>query len=131
MACDHRPTGTDVVDIASAVRIVQIGAIGAIDEYRLAAHAAKSAHRRIDAGGNAKLRARKVRLRSTHGLPSLPKCLIGHCHLLPAPAAKSCAKACAVVRGSRLVDRALMTAIRSAPASISGLALCSVIPPIA
>ncbi len=49
VADDHRAPGTDVVDVAVAVDVVQVGAIGAFDEERLAADRLERAHRRIDA----------------------------------------------------------------------------------
>ena len=49
VAEDQRPPGADVVDVAVAVDVVEIGALAALDEQRLPAHRAEGAHGRIDA----------------------------------------------------------------------------------
>ena len=51
MAQDHRAPGAEVVDVAVAVRVVEISALGAFDKRRRAAHRAESPHRRVDAAG--------------------------------------------------------------------------------
>jgi hypothetical protein len=45
VAADHRPPGTDVVDITLAVDIENARALGAIEEQRLTADAGERAHR--------------------------------------------------------------------------------------
>ncbi len=52
VADDHRTPRADVVHIASALGIPDVGARGALQEGRRAAHRAERAHRRIDAGGD-------------------------------------------------------------------------------
>ena len=49
VAEDHRPPGADVVDEAAAVGGHDVRAGGLLEEDRLAADAAKCAHRRVDA----------------------------------------------------------------------------------
>ena len=56
---DHRSPGADVVDVAIAVDVVQIGAFAALEEDRLAAHAAKRAGRAVHAAGHQRLRSGK------------------------------------------------------------------------
>ena len=51
VAGDHRPPRADVVDVALAFDVPQIGAVGVVGEERLAADRLESAHRRIDAAG--------------------------------------------------------------------------------
>ena len=46
---DHRAPGADVVDVSISVDVVQIGAVAALEEDRLAADAAKRAGRAVDA----------------------------------------------------------------------------------
>jgi len=41
VAEDHRTPGTEVVDIAIAIGIEEVGALGAINEWRRAAHRAE------------------------------------------------------------------------------------------
>ena len=52
VAADHRPPGTDIIDIGLAVDIVEKSALGAFDERGRAAHAIEGTHRRVDAAGN-------------------------------------------------------------------------------
>ena len=51
VAQDHRSPGAEVVDVAVAVRVPQVRAFGARDEWRIAADGAKGADRRVDAAG--------------------------------------------------------------------------------
>ena len=53
VAENHRPPGAEVIEVAIAVGIPEIGALGADDEGRLAADSAKRTHRRIDAAWQA------------------------------------------------------------------------------
>ena len=55
MAQNHRPPGTDVIDVAIAIDVEQIGALAALEKDRLAADAAKSPGRAVDAAGNQSL----------------------------------------------------------------------------
>ena len=57
VAQNHRAPGAEVVDVAVAVGVVEIRALGALDEGRRAAHGAKGAHRRVDAAGKVALGA--------------------------------------------------------------------------
>lgn len=57
MADDHWPPRADVVDIARALGVPHVGALGAGDETRGAAHGAESAHGRVDPAGNGLLGA--------------------------------------------------------------------------
>src|SRR5438132_1572496 len=47
-----RPPGADVIDVLVAVHIPDAGTFGPVNEERLAANAAKCAHRRIHASRN-------------------------------------------------------------------------------
>src|SRR5690606_11272443 len=51
VADDHRPPGTDVVDVTVAIDVVKAGAVGALHEERLATDRLERAHRRIDPAG--------------------------------------------------------------------------------
>src|SRR5581483_8989476 len=51
MAQNHRAPGTEVVDGSVAVDVVEIGALGTLDERRFAAHGAKGPHGRVHAAG--------------------------------------------------------------------------------
>jgi hypothetical protein len=51
VAGDHRAPGAHVVDVFAAFDIVQAGALGALEEHRVAADAIEGADRRIDAAG--------------------------------------------------------------------------------
>ena len=62
VAEDHRTPGAEVVDIAIAVGVDEVGALGALDEWRRAAHGAKGPHRRVDAAGKEALGAFLERL---------------------------------------------------------------------
>jgi len=44
VAQDHRAPGADVVDVALAVGVPEVGALGARDEARRAAHGLEGAH---------------------------------------------------------------------------------------
>ena len=59
MAQDHRPPGADVVDVAIAIDVEQIGPFAAGEEDRLAADSAKRPGRAIDAAGYQLLGASK------------------------------------------------------------------------
>ena len=45
VACDHRAPAADVVDVAVAVHVDQVGALGALGEERLPTHRLERAHR--------------------------------------------------------------------------------------
>ena len=49
---DHRPPGADVIDVAIAVDVEQIGPFAAREENRLAADAAKRPRRAVHAAGH-------------------------------------------------------------------------------
>ena len=51
VAEDHRSPGTEVVNVAIAIGVPQIGALAALDKGRLATHGAKGADRRVDPAG--------------------------------------------------------------------------------
>ena len=57
VAQNHRAPGAEVVDVAIAVGVVKVRALGALDEGRRAAHGAKGADRRVDAAGKEALGA--------------------------------------------------------------------------
>ena len=59
VAQQQRAPRADVVDVLVAVDVEDVAALAARDEERIAAHAAKGAHRRIDAAGNDVLRPAK------------------------------------------------------------------------
>ena len=59
VAQDHRPPGADVVDVAVAVDVEQIGALAALEEDRLAADAAEGPGRAVHAAGHQLLGAGK------------------------------------------------------------------------
>jgi len=48
---DHRTPRADVVDVAVAIDVEQIGTVGTLDEEGLAADRLEGAHRRVDAAG--------------------------------------------------------------------------------
>ena len=52
MAENHRSPGKDVIEVAVAVEIEEIGPFGPIDENRLAADAAKRPGGTVDAAGH-------------------------------------------------------------------------------
>ena len=52
VAGDGRAPGADVVDVGTALDVVQAGALGALEEYRVAADAVEGAHGGIDAAGD-------------------------------------------------------------------------------
>ena len=56
---DHRPPRADIVDIALAVGVPQVGAGGTLEKERGAADRTECAHRGVDARGNALLGAQK------------------------------------------------------------------------
>ena len=63
---NRRAPGADVVDVFVAIDVPDLGALGAIDEKRLAPETAKGAHGRVDATGNATAAlARRVRRSET------------------------------------------------------------------
>ncbi len=70
MAGDHRPPGTDVVNVAAAIGVVQIRAFAAREEDRCAADALEGAHRRVHAAGDALLRGAEELFGSGHGVVS-------------------------------------------------------------
>ena len=57
VAQDHRAPGAEVVDVAIAVGVDEVGALGALDKRRRAAHRFEGAHRRVDAAGKEALGA--------------------------------------------------------------------------
>jgi hypothetical protein len=67
VADDHRAPGADVVDVALAVGVPHIGAFGAGDEARRAAHRTEGADGRVDAAGNGLLGAIEKLLVTGHG----------------------------------------------------------------
>jgi hypothetical protein len=67
VADDHRAPGADVVDVALAVGVPHIGALGAGDEARRAAHRTEGADGRVDAAGNGLLGAIEKLLVTGHG----------------------------------------------------------------
>src|SRR5688572_3384598 len=107
---DHRAPGGDVVDVALALGVPQMGARGALEEGRRAADGAERTHRRIDAGRNGALRALEQRL-------------VLHW--------KSFLYAAAWRAMSGASNRSEITATRSAPAAMTCGAFCSVMPPMA
>ncbi len=71
VAEDHGAPGADVVDIALAVGVDRVGPGGAVEEDRIAADAAKRAHRRVHAAGDMALRGLEEIMGSAHrGSPS-------------------------------------------------------------
>jgi len=52
VTADHRPPGTNIVDVTLAIDIDQVCALGSIDERGRAADAVECAYRGIDAAGN-------------------------------------------------------------------------------
>src|SRR4029450_12106542 len=56
MPDDHRPPGSDVVDVGVAVGVGHRAAAGALDEARHAAHRLPCAHRAVHAAGNVAVR---------------------------------------------------------------------------
>jgi hypothetical protein len=52
VAQDHRAPGADVVDVALAFGVPDVGALRALDEARRAADGAEGAHGRVDAAGD-------------------------------------------------------------------------------
>jgi hypothetical protein len=67
VADDHRPPRADIVDIARAFDVPQIGAIRARGEERLAADRLECAHRRIHAAGHQRLCALEEFVIARHG----------------------------------------------------------------
>src|SRR3989442_15037109 len=61
VAGHHRTPGSDIVDVAAAIRVPQVGARGPLEEQRHAADGAKGAHRRVDAGRDDALRTLEQR----------------------------------------------------------------------
>ncbi len=57
VAQNHRAPGAEVVDVAIAVGVVEVCALGALNEGRRATHGAKGAHGRVDAAGKEALGA--------------------------------------------------------------------------
>src|SRR3989442_14248857 len=110
VAGHHRTPGSDIVEVAAAIRVPQVGARGALEEQRHAAGGSKGAHRRVDAGRDDALRTLEQRFAF-------------HVNSFP------------YWRARRLISgaskRSEMTASRSAPALMSRRAVSSVIPPIA
>ena len=45
MPQDHGTPGSHVIDIAFAVRVVEVGTSSAVNEYRIAAHAVEGPYR--------------------------------------------------------------------------------------
>ena len=67
VAEDHGAPGTDVIDVALAIGVKEVGAAGALEEDRVAADAAEGAHRRVDAAGYVALGRGKEVVGSGHG----------------------------------------------------------------
>src|SRR3989442_10556977 len=61
VAGHHRTPGSDIVDVAAAIRVPQVGARGPLEEQRHAADGTKGAHRRVDAGRDDALRTLEQR----------------------------------------------------------------------
>src|SRR5207302_8117184 len=61
VAGHHRTPGPDIVDVAAAIRVPQIGARGALEEQRHAADRAKRAQRGIDPARDEALRTLEQR----------------------------------------------------------------------
>ena len=61
VAQDHRPPRADVVDVAIAVDVEQIGPLAALEEDRLAADAAEGPGRAVDAAGHELFRGQRQR----------------------------------------------------------------------
>ena len=59
---DHRPPGADVIEVAIAVDIDEVGPFGMIDEDRLAPHPAERPGRAVHAPGDKLFRAGEGRL---------------------------------------------------------------------
>ncbi len=57
VAQNHGTPGAEVVDVAIAVGVEEIRALGAVDKRRIAAHGAKGTHGRVDAAGKVTLGA--------------------------------------------------------------------------
>src|SRR5687768_14534047 len=108
---EHRAPRADVVDVALAVGVPEVGARGALEEHRRAADCAKGAHWRVDAARDAGLRALEKLVALLHW--------------------KSLRYAAARSPMSGASKRSESTARRLAPAAIRVGALSSVTPPIA
>ena len=52
MSENHRPPGTDIIDIGFAIDIIQIRAVSTFNKQRRAAHAGKGAYWRVHATGD-------------------------------------------------------------------------------
>ena len=57
MTQDHRPPGTEIIQVAIAIGVPQIRSLGSLQERRISTHRAKGAHRRIYASWQIALRA--------------------------------------------------------------------------
>ena len=64
---DHRAPGVDEIDVVIAVGIIEIGALGALDKERIAAHAFKRPYRGIYPTGDVGLRPLKEGLALIYG----------------------------------------------------------------
>ena len=69
VAKDRRSPRANVVDVAFAVGVADIGALPALEESGRAADRTKGADRRIDTGGNGALGAREEFVVAAHGTP--------------------------------------------------------------
>jgi hypothetical protein len=69
VAEDRRPPGTDVIDVALAVRVPHVRAFATREEARRAAYGAKCAHGRVDAARNRALGTREQLLVPAHWTP--------------------------------------------------------------
>ena len=69
VAKDRRSPRANVVDVAFAVGVEDIGALPALEESGCAADRTKGADRRIDTGGNGALGAREEFVVAAHGTP--------------------------------------------------------------
>ncbi len=77
VANNGRAPGANVVNILGVVGIPQIRALAALEKNRRAAHAAKGAHRRVDAAGDGMAGAFKKGVVATHECASCVVCPCG------------------------------------------------------
>src|SRR5438445_368028 len=148
VACNHRSPRADVVDVALAFDIPQVGAVRVIGEERLATDRLERAHRRVDAAGHQRLCTLEPIVIGDHFLDLKEENFAtdytdehgsGKDVFYSALSVLIC-----VIRGqnsflyfsaaaatSSAPNTPDTTARKSAPASISGGALSGVMPPIA
>src|SRR5690606_10026220 len=124
--------------VAVAIDIEQVGAFGTLGEERLATDRFEGAHRRIDAAGHEVAGAGEQVVAAAgveaHGQSGAFR--MGCRNRWSEQRVRSARQNRAASRrvaasGSSASNTALMTAIRSAPASINGRALSALMPPIA